>query len=74
MEIDLSKHESRLLATLHQRMKARVEELEAERRGLWRLISNPKEGEMVVYLGVHAIQWKSWMGEPTVAFIQAWED
>ena len=28
----------------------------------------PVEGEMVVFLGVHALRWQSSWGEPTMAF------
>lgn len=44
---------------------------EVEKETLWRKIDNPKEGQQVVYVGLHAIDWKPEFGMPTVAFIQA---
>ena len=33
----------------------------------WQIIYDPKEGDEVVFLGVHALRWPSYL-EPTVAF------
>lgn len=37
---------------------------------LYRLIEDPKEGELVTYLGVYALRWHDHPEEPTVAFIE----
>lgn len=36
----------------------------------WRLIPEPKDGDLVVYVGVHAVDWRPEFGKPTVAFAQ----
>jgi len=37
---------------------------------LYRMIEDPKEGEMVQFLAVHAVRWHEHPDEPTVAFIE----
>jgi hypothetical protein len=53
--------------TQHEQTIAR---LRSRLESSWKLIPNPKEGELVVYVGVHAVQWRPDYGEPTVAFVQ----
>ena len=36
----------------------------------WKLIPNPKDGDRVVYVGCHAVDWRPEFGRPTVAFIE----
>lgn len=35
----------------------------------WKMIQDPQEGELVTFLGVHALRWRPEWGEPTVAFV-----
>jgi len=41
---------------------------------MWKLIENPKEGEPVVFLGVHALRWRPEWGEPKIAFVDIDDD
>ena len=34
----------------------------------WEIIYDPQDGDEVVFVGVHALRWRSEWGEPTVAF------
>jgi hypothetical protein len=36
----------------------------------WKLIPDPKDGDRVVYVGVHAVDWRPEYGRPTVAFVE----
>ena len=36
----------------------------------YKIIVDPKEGELVQYVGVHALSWRPHWGDPTVAFIK----
>ena len=37
---------------------------------MYKLIKNPKEGELIQYLGVYVTKWQSHMGTPQVAFVE----
>lgn len=36
----------------------------------WKLIHEPKDGDLVVYVGCHAVDWRPEYGKPTVAFVE----
>lgn len=40
---------------------------------LYRMIEEPKEGEIVQFLGVYVTRWRTEWGEPTVGFIDSRE-
>jgi len=39
----------------------------------WNIIYDPKDGDEVVFVGVHALRWKPEWGMPTVAFYRTYE-
>jgi hypothetical protein len=62
------------MARAQRSLAKKVVELERQLANSWTIIRQPQEGEPVVYVGVHAVDWKLEFGEPTVGFIQTKTD